>query len=179
MARQQNRAGTFSEYQWEIINFVKAHQGMRYRDIELATGWPSSTISGTILSYERQTGDRIGIVGTRPRKTTHEPSILQKKIIGYLLTHLDVPLSECCEELDVNMSYVSMTAKEYVPERHRVQRKKYDVRLPVAGNKNTLIINCLRCGLPFPSKDKKKNRLCESCNSYAADNYDEAYSVIL
>lgn len=177
--RKQNKEGTFSEYQWEIINFVKTHQGMRYSDIQKFNGWPPSTVSGTIIAYERQTGERIGVVGTKPRKTTHEPSILQQKIIEYLLTHPDDPLTDCAEDLDVNISYVSMTAREYVPSRHRVRPKKYGSRLKVAGEKSLTVIPCLCCGLPFPSRDKKTNRLCYNCNSTAVDDYEESYAVRL
>ena len=34
----------------------------------------------------------------------------------------------------------------------------------------TIIIPCLKCGKPFPSKDKKRNRFCAKCNR---DNENE------
>jgi len=177
LARKQNKEGTFSEYQWEIINFVKEHQGMRYVDIEKVNGWPTSTISGTILGYERATGERIGIVGTKPRREVHSPSVMQQKIISHLLTHPDSPLRECAEDLDVNISYISMTAREYVPGRHRVRPRKYNPRLPVA-DKNFTIIPCLQCGRPFPTPDKRSIRRCDNCKA-ADEFYIEPYAVRL
>jgi len=178
MARKQNKSGIFSPYQWEIINFVKANQGMRYADIQRLNGWPSSTISGTILAYERATGERIGIVGTKPRKEVHEPSIMQKKIIAYLLTHMDSPLTDCAEELDVNITYVYMTACEYVPERRRVKPRKYAPKLPGCGPKHFTIINCLQCNRPFPSPDKVNIRRCDNCKT-GEDYYVEPYRIML
>ena len=176
--RKQNKTGTFSEYQWGIINFVKEHQGMRYSDIHKLNGWPPSTVSGTILVYERATGERIGVVGTKPRKEVHSPPVMQQKIISYLLTHPDQPLRVCAEELDVNISYISMTAREYVPGRHRVRANKYGPRLKVAGKNTLTILHCLQCGRPFPSPDKVNIRRCDNCKA-RDEFYIEPYSVRL
>ena len=158
-----NKAGTFSDYQWEIINYVKAHQGMRYSDMARLNVWPSSTISGTIMRYERETGERIGIVGTKPRTDHLGPSITQQRIIQDLLDHPKASILECADKTQASTSYVSMTANEYVPGRAKARPTHYKPRLRDGSEKLFTIIKCIQCDRPFPSPDKVKIRRCNNC----------------
>ena len=177
MARKQNKAGTFSEYQWEIINHVKSHQGMRYADMTREKGWPSSTISGTIRRYERETGERIGIVGSKPRTDHQGPSITQQRIIQYLQDHPKATITECADKLQTSTSYVSMTVKAYLPARAKTRPQHYKPRLP-DGRQVVTIIKCIQCNRPFPSPDKVNIRRCNNCKKNEVF-FMEEYSVRL
>jgi hypothetical protein len=177
--KSQNKNKPFSSYQSEIIAYVKDHQGVPYTDIANDRGWSISYISTTILAYERQTGDRIGIIGDKPRKDRPGPSPMQQGVIDYVRAHMDIPLAECSRALSISLSYVSMICREYVPERHRVARKhSYAPRVPAAGNNVCERVKCLSCGRYFESPDKKNIRRCDTCKT-GDDYYMETYSVAL
>lgn len=156
-----------TETQQKILNYVKAHPGVKWIVVAAATGFSTSHISNTLVKFMPE------ITKVRAQKGLTK---IQKRILELHKEHPELAQREIAELLGCSPSHVSLTYKigltGPVP---RVRRGHYN-KAPKA--ETFTVRPCLQCGKDHHST-WEGDRICPQCKGLNQEDYYDEYTVAL